>query len=41
MTLVTCVSRTVKNKEYTRWIVVARLGDPVGEAEHEFAGYVQ
>ena len=40
VTLVTCVSRRVTNKEYTRWILVAKLGDPVGEAEHEFAGFV-
>ena len=39
VTLVTCVSRRVTNKEYTRWILVAKLGDPVGEAEHEFAGF--
>ncbi|MGI6151736.1 MAG: class B sortase [Christensenellales bacterium] len=40
VTLVTCVSRTVPDKDLKRWIAVGRVIEDLGPALHETAGYV-
>jgi len=39
VTLVTCVSKSVPDKDLKRWIVVGRVVEDLGKAEHETAGY--
>ncbi|MGI6193264.1 MAG: class B sortase [Christensenellales bacterium] len=40
ITLVTCVSRRESNKDLKRWVVVGRVVEDLGPAQHETAGYV-
>lgn len=40
VTLVTCVSSSIPDKPYKRWILVSRLAEELGEAEYPNAGMV-
>lgn len=40
ITLFTCVSHTIQDSDLNRWLVVARVVDVLGEAEHPTAGTV-